>query len=186
MVHSDQKWFDDIYTSTISSVRRYVLCLYRAFPWFPYDPDDIIQEVYLCLYDKKDEIYDAGGIKPWLIKVAQNKTLTVGRKHIDRMNIINDYADTERIENTAAKEIFDFKKYMEICENEIGKDNLETFQRYYIDKEDIGKIARENGVSIPVMRMRFHRWKKYCARAIKATAWLDLIIVVGMFIHKRS
>ena len=56
MSEKDRRWFDEIYKATAPSVRRYAMSLHRAFPWLLDDPEDIVQEVYLCLYEKRDKI----------------------------------------------------------------------------------------------------------------------------------
>lgn len=189
MGQNDQKWFDDVYIATVPAVRRYVLSLFRAFPWLPYDPDDIIQEAYLCLYESRDEIYDISGLKPWLIRAARNKTLDIGREYVKRFKVIDGFADigdeTLNILSAADSDAFDFSYYMELCEQRIGKRNLEILQRYYVDKESIKKIAKEEGVSVPIMHVRFQRWKKYCAQIIRSTIWTDLILIVGVVLHKN-
>lgn len=188
MGQDDQKWFDEVFVATVPAVRRYILSLYRAFPWLPYDPDDIIQEVYLCLYEKRKEVYDPSGLKPWLIRVARNKTFDAGREYVKKLKVIDGFADTESeaLKSIPGVEKFDFSAYMKLCERKIGKRNLENLQRYYVDKEPIGRIAREEGVSVPVMRVRFQRWRKYCARAIRSTIWMDSILIIGLVIHRNG
>lgn len=104
--------------------------------------------------------------------------------------MIDGFADiddeTLNILSAVDSDTFDFRYYIELCERKIGKRNLEILQRYYVDKEPIKKIAREEGVSVPILRVRFQRWKKYCAQVIRSTIWTDLILIVGIALHKNS
>lgn len=190
MVQEDQKWFDEVYISTAPMVRRYVLSLFRAFPWLPYDPDDIIQEVYICLYEKRNQIYDPSGLKPWLIKVAQNKTYAVGREYARKHRAIHSLDDVQEEAQAILSAMdfhpCDFQMYLRLCEQRIGKRKLEILLRHYVDEEPIQKIAREEGVATPVLRMRFQRWRRYCAQVIRSTLWADLILLISGAIHKNG
>ena len=190
MGQDDQKWFDEVFIATAPMVRRYILSLYRAFPWLPYDPDDIIQEVYFCLYEKRKKIYDPSGLKSWLIKTTQNKAFDVGRDYAKRYKIIDRFVEVESRKGesniVAGVPVYNFGLYMELCEQKIGKKNMEMLQRYYVDKESIKIIAKEAGVAVPIMRMRFHRWKKYCAQIIRSVIRADLMLIIGIAIYKNS
>ena len=186
MGSDDQKWFDEVFVSTAPAVRRYILSIYLMFPWLPYDPDDIIQEVYLCLYEKREEIYDLDGLHKWLIKTAQFKTLDAGRDYAKRSRIIDHFLgiDSLKVERATITNIqkYDLKQYLELCEQRIGKENLEYLQRYYVDKESIHTIARDAGVTVPVMRTCFHRWRKYCANLLRDIMKTDLMLILIMIL----
>lgn len=186
MTEKDKGWFDEIYISTAPKIRRYAMSLYRAFPWLLDDPDDIVQEVYLCLYEKRDEINDTTNISAWLIKTAQNKTFDSYRQYQKRTKMIDDFADLDKIamEKAQGEEVISLDTYIKLCEERIGKKNFEILRAHYIDKKPVKELAKEQGVAVTTMRVRIHRWKKYCVEVIKTIARSELMVIVGLLIRK--
>lgn len=185
MSEKDRRWFDEIYKATAPSVRRYAMSLHRAFPWLLDDPEDIVQEVYLCLYEKRDKIYDPSKISAWLLRTTLNKTFSSHKKYQFRKNAV-DYNDEYIHDSLPQKENdINLETYTKLCEKRIGKKNFELLQAYYIDKKPLDELAQKEGVAVGTMRVRMHRWRKRCAQVIRSIAWSELLLLVSLISGKR-
>lgn len=188
MGQSDQRWFDEIYVKYAPLVLRHAKSLYRSFPWLPNDPEDIVQEVFMCLYENREKIYDPEGISYWLMRVTQNKAFDYEDEQKRRSRLIDDYASIDRAANVAEKddmEALDLEYYIELCEKRIGKKNFEIMQAYYTDREESKKIAEREGMSPGALRVQIHRWRKACAEVIKKAAGAEMILLVYLLVGKR-
>lgn len=183
MGSSDQKWFEDVYEKYAPAVLRYAKGLYRCFPWLPNDPEDIVQEVFLCLYENRDSIYDLGGISAWLLKVARNKAYDYEDEQKRRARIIDDYASIDKAADTAAMNEIDepdYEYYIKLCEDKIGSKNFEIMRKCSMNRGEIAKIAAKEGIKEGTLRVQIHRWRKTCAEVIKNAAWAELILLISL------
>jgi len=107
-----------------------------------YTAEDIVQEVFLTLWNKREELDFEESIKPYLYKLTYNKSI----------NYINSFAVRQRIENS---EDIDFKLSMEISDGDpyetlLLKDITELIDTY-IDtfppqRKKVFLLSRKDGL----------------------------------------
>ena len=187
-ITDSQAWFDKMYTALLPNVHRYVKSLYRIFPWLPDSVDDTVQEVFLCLYEQREKIYNSEKLERWLLKVARNKAFEQCRNYKKHITVFNDFAsvDVENLQDIHTDdEHEDLRDYIKLCEARIGEVNFRKLQAYYLEQCSIEQLASEENVSIETMRVKIHRWRKRCAAALKKVIRLNLFLAIILFSIKN-
>ena len=72
----DKAAFEELYQGTCRSV--YFTC--RGFLKDEHEAQDVTQEVYLTVLEQLGTLEDAGKFKPWLYRIAANKSIKRLRK----------------------------------------------------------------------------------------------------------
>lgn len=105
--------FNNIYDKTYNNVLKFIVCECSNIN----DVNDIVQEVYLDVYKKIDDIDDVLNIEAYLIGIAKNKikkhysllyrfkTLSLNNENINEDEFINNIPSDINIESVVIKDI---------------------------------------------------------------------------------
>lgn len=130
--------------------------------------DDIVQETFIRLYNKSEQIYEQGNIKSWLVTTARNLCLDQIRK--DKLeNKFNEQElqDEHRHEKTSHK-LATFATESEIHELELTligdlidkvtlETNDDTFSLFYRDGLSAKEIASRKNAPVSTVTNRLSR-----------------------------
>lgn len=103
--------------------------------------DDLVQNIFLKLFEHLDSIKNRDSIKFWIYTTARNEVYSYFRKKkIDTAKFINeDTADVEKISNENIEYQFELKEMKKLILNELG--NIS------IDQKEIFLLKEYGGLS---------------------------------------
>lgn len=191
--HSDA-WFEEIYQETAPVLMRCARAFVRVQPALKDEIDDLIQETYIRMYNKRAELQNHEAIIKWLVVTLRNLTsnrLRVQKtrnKHIaweiDQDNIFDNVFADARQQVEAALDNDDLELLHRIA-GHIGDDKLELLQQYYLDKVPLKELAEREGISPEAMKMRISRLRKKCTEVLFILLLLETLLLRG-YIHKED
>ena len=88
---------------------KYMDTIYRvAYSWVknPHDANDVTQDVLIQLYKTTKEFESDSHLKNWLIKVTVNQCKMIFRSPWNRMEDVNEYAETLGFEDESYMDLF--------------------------------------------------------------------------------
>ena len=163
-----QVWFEQVY-------RQYADFLFRVGRRFqgPGEGEDalldLIQEVFLVLWDRREELMSHPNIGGWLVEAlkfrirgARNKLTRRALRHAysldeeDAAPIADDDITPEQYAATRA--------HFDAIRELLGEENAELFLAYVLDGRSAHELALARGVSDSCIFMRIARIKKRLAR----------------------
>lgn len=189
-----EMWFEEIYRETAPAVRRCARAFTRMHPALQDEMDDLVQETYIRMYKKYEELQNHEAVIKWLIvtlrnlfsnrvRVQQTKNRYVVWE-IDRSKVFdNTFADV-CAQVDAAIENEDMELLRKIS-NHIGEEKLELLQQYYLDKIPLKELADREGISPEAMKMRISRLRKKCSEILMIILLLEALLFRG-YIHIRD
>jgi len=144
--------FSQIYSSHKKPVYHYALKMVRS----SMTAEDIVQNVFLKLFEKMDSIKDFGSIRFWLLKTARNEVYGYFRKEKNHKEETLDENKESLIESNLSNEIEE-KEINEIVRNEI--DLLPTELREIFILREYSELSYEEisqmiGVSKEIVKSR--------------------------------
>lgn len=106
--------------------------------------DDIVQDVFIKLYQNLDSIQNKQSIQFWLFKSARNELYTIFRntKLKKLYNESEDYAEIEIEDTNSLVDEFDFKELNKMVMDELNKMNPDQ-KEIFIMKEYSGLSYKE-------------------------------------------
>lgn len=184
-------WFDEIYRETAPVLQRCARAFVRVHPALRDEIDDFIQETYIRMYNKYEDLQNHEAVNRWLVVTLKNLVSNRYRvqqtrdKHIgweiDRDSAFdNVFADArEKVEEAIDNE--DLELLHRIAMH-IGEDKLELLQLYYLDKVPLKELAEREGISPEAMKMRISRLRKKCTEVLLIILLLEALLMRG-YIH---
>jgi len=140
--------FERLYLACRSAILRYV---YYRLPSKD-DGDDVLQEVVLAAYLKRDEIRNPDNFKFWLLKIARNKCNDFYRNLAKRNEIPLD--DTVHFLVSRSRSGITFKRSVrQTISNLAGKDK-QMLYLYYFEKKSQSEIAEILNIPVGTVKSR--------------------------------
>ena len=139
----DKAAFEELYQATSRSV--YFTCL--GLLKDEHEAQDITQDVYLAAFEQLGSLEDAGKFKPWLYRVAANKSINYLKKKQPALS------DDEQLEDLETEENENFlpeeyalnadkrKLVLEITRKVCTDVQYQTILLYYFDELSVAEIA---------------------------------------------
>ncbi len=150
----------------------------------PQVAEDITQETFLLLMQKKDSLTDQN-ICAWLINVANNKLHEWFRKKSLEMNCVSIYdvnvssVDEFAIDEPSEEEAFDAiqQKIMSI----LNEKEKQLFIKLYFEKKSVDLIRQELDLSDDAFRARKSRMTRKIKASLDHTRFLILVMSFKLF-----
>ncbi|MBI2055997.1 MAG: sigma-70 family RNA polymerase sigma factor [Candidatus Sungbacteria bacterium] len=130
------------------------------------EAEDIVQEAFVKIYKNADKFVKMEGIefKSWAYKVAINTAITHYRKLKRGEVLSDDPAMFQRGEEEPGEMRIAFaadaKASVEAVLQEMPAHLQSVLRRYYLEDKSYQKIAEEENISIPTLKMRLFRAKR--------------------------
>ena len=131
---------------------------------------DVLQDTYLTAFQKLDQLKNADSFRPWIKRIAHNKTLNALRDRKSSKMIFLVSPDTEeaikikddRIENMPEEKIDQqetqrlIKEILEV----LPEDQRAVIGMYYFDQLSVDEIAKELGCGANTVKSRLYYGRK--------------------------
>lgn len=135
---------------------------------------DIVQQVFLIAYEKKDIVAKHENQVGFLYQTAKNlifscwrKTEKEKTKQLEEESIVTEEKDIlEFLIKKKDKEI-DVTKYIDVVLSQLEENKRRLYQEYYIEHLSMKEIAKREQLRETTVRMRFVRLRKEIKRIIK-------------------
>ena len=146
----DTETFEQLYAACYSAVQRF--CYYKLPS--KTDGDDILQEVALAAWSRRESIRNADAFKPWILQIAANKIRDFYRKRAKQFDVpldeINELVLTDsRYGVTVEESVRDTLDALGETENKI-------LTMAYLQNIPQAEIARRLGIPIGTVKSRLH------------------------------
>ena len=163
-----QEWFSQVY-------RQYADFLFRVGRRFqsPGENEDIlldlIQEVFLVLWDRREELMHHPNVGGWLVEALKFR-IRGSRSKMTRRALHHAYSlDEDDAAPIADSDITPeqyaaTRQHIDAIRALLGDENAELFLAYVLDGRSAHELAQERGVSDSCIFMRIARIKKRLAR----------------------
>ena len=163
-----QEWFEQVY-------RQYADFLFRVGRRFqgPGEGEDalldLIQEVFLVLWDRREELMAHPNVGGWLVEALKFR-IRGARTKLNRRALRHAYSldeeDAAPIADTdvTPEQYAAMRQHIDAIRELLGEENAELFLAYVLDGRSAHELALERGVSDSCIWMRIARIKKRLAR----------------------
>lgn len=129
---------------------------------------DIVQDVFLYLWTKKNVLNCPDNLKAYLVKVVHNKCVDVIRKNISTRDYRQQYiwvADTTI--NITAIENKELRQQLTDAIEMITPASRQAFEELYIHHKSLREIADEVGINVQSVKNHIHRALKILRENLK-------------------
>lgn len=152
-------WFERAFEDTKKIVLQAGRRAVRRYPMLREDLDDLIQDTYLELYRKSDQLRAHPNLAGWLVETLNRKAKNRARKRMRELS--------RRISMDSPSISFEPDDDLRgAIANELGADALSLLEAHYIGGVPIEALANARGTTAAAIKMRFHRWKKRLQKII--------------------
>ena len=164
----ERQWFEQVY-------RQYADLLFRVgrrlqTPGESEDAlTDLIQEVFLLLWDRREELMRHPNIGGWLVEAikfrvrgARNKMTRRGLRHAYSL----DEEDAAPIADSgeSPEQAAELAQHLDAIRELLGEDSAELFIAYVLEGRSAHELAEQRGVSDSCIAMRILRLKRKLAQ----------------------
>ena len=146
--------FERLYLACRSAILRYV---YYRLPSKD-DGDDVLQEVVLAAYLKRDEIRNPDNFKFWLLKIARNKCHDFYRTLAKRNEIPLD--DTVHFVVSRSRSGITFKRSVRQTISSLADKDKQMLYLYYFEKKSQNEIAEMLDIPVGTVKSRLYMAKQ--------------------------
>lgn len=149
-------YFRIIYDQTYNELLNYVSKLYH------YDPmmvEDILQETYLVLYKKLEQVLEHENPVGWLKTTAKFVTYHA----LEKKDIVQEILNCHEIDFVQCME--GLNEYGELSMF-LSEKELQLVSQYYVDGYSLDELAKAYQISKSAMKMRIHRVVKKIKRSM--------------------
>lgn len=176
LINGDLIAFKEIYQSYYSPVKRNIL----KFVQQEADAEDILQEVFIALWNKKENLDKNGHIGNWLFAVSYNRSMRFIKQRLKIANLSTDAMEGHyTVESDGAGILDEEKFYVEkinLLKNAINllpEQKRKAFELYNVRGYNYTKIAEEMGLSEKTVRQYVKLANSFLRRTvqIKKTEW---------------
>ncbi len=170
--------FDDIhYISRIRNgevnafvyiVRRYQRMIYTIVAKIVNnntDAEDIVQEIFIKVYQSLDKFRGDAGFSTWLYRIAYNTAITEIRKsnkiismNDNDLNIISDTEIDNSIEDISSEERL---QYLDQVLKKLPADDAMLISMFYLNEYSIQDICTITGLGLSNVKVKLHRIRKF-------------------------
>lgn len=163
-----QEWFEQVY-------RQYADLLFRVGRRFqsPGESDDVlldlIQEIFLLLWERRDSLMTHPNIGGWLVEALKLR-IRGTRAKVSRRALRHAYSldedDAAPIADAdpTPEQVAQMRSHLDAIVKLLGEENAKLFIDYVMNGKSAGELAQELGVSDSCIWMRVARMKKKLAR----------------------
>ncbi len=163
----DEQWLHEIYLAHYKRLYTIGRLFAGREPVHTQAVEDMVQEAFLVLWNKRDKLFMHPNIGGWLVETMRGQMLNYLRKkkrHNARLAFSLDEEDTEpRVASTAfelPEDALMQKENLETLKTLLGDENAGLFYSYCVENQGSGEIAKAYGLSESCVRMRVMRLKK--------------------------
>lgn len=183
--NGDRKAFSLLYSTYLNNIYRYVfsICYDKV------TSEEIVQELFLKLWEGRQDLTKVVSIKPYLYKSAKNLLLNYikkGEVEAKVMSVIKTNAQTER--NTTDDEIV-FDEYYKITQNAIGllpEKRKQIFKLRLDDDMSLDDIAATLSISKSVVKKQLYKGVGFVRKYLYKHGEI-VILLLGLFgVIKKS
>jgi RNA polymerase sigma factor (sigma-70 family) len=146
--------FERLYLACRSAITRYV---YYRLPSKD-DGDDVLQDVLLTAYLKRDEIKNPDNFKFWLLKIARNKCNDFYRNLAKRNEIPLD--DTVHFVVSRSRSGITFKRSVRQTISNLADKDKQMLYLYYFEKKSQSEIAEMLNIPVGTVKSRLYMAKQ--------------------------
>lgn len=151
----DEKAFDLLYYKYHAPIYRNILKLVKNDE----PAKDILQEVFVCLWEKRSTINAAQPIANWLFVVSFNKSLTYIKKNANALVIFEEVIADISEDNTEPFITEEKLAFIEAVINKLSPQKKRVLELCKIERKTYDEAAKEMGISR-------HTVKEYLTEAI--------------------
>ncbi|WP_447642736.1 MULTISPECIES: RNA polymerase sigma factor [Chitinophagaceae] len=176
LINGDLIAFKEIYQSYYSPVKRNIL----KFVQQEADAEDILQEVFIALWNKKENLDKNGHIGNWLFAVSYNRSMRFIKQRLKIANLSTDAMEGHYTVESDGVGILDEEKFyvekINLLKNAINllpEQKRKAFELYNVRGYNYTKIAEEMGLSEKTVRQYVKLANSFLRRTvqIKKTEW---------------
>lgn len=151
--------FDQIYQANVG----FLLHIAKSFRLSDEQAEEIVQEVFLKFYEKKDEI-PSDRIRPYLAVMTKNLCLDhYRREKVRKTDAVDTFEDKDQLsplwqgDRSRGRLLHSvYQAVMEIADD----DSTQEFRKYYLEGKTLVHIAKEQGEPKGTIQARVHRTRK--------------------------
>jgi RNA polymerase sigma-70 factor, ECF subfamily len=174
IIDGDKSALRELYARHRDSLTRFLTRLTRK----PTLAEEIINEVFLVVWQRADEFKGHSRVSTWLIGIARHKAMSAFRRHRE-VQLDHDFAMTiEDPSDNAAVEMDkqDRRKVLEQCLALLPAAQREVIDLFYFQDEPIQAVAERTGVPLSTVKTRMFYARTRMAELLKEAgvdrAWL--------------
>ncbi len=183
----DEKWLHEIYLEHYKRLHTIGRLFVGREPVHTQAVEDMAQEAFLLLWNKRDKLSAHPNIGGWLVETMRGLMLNYLRKQKRRNAYLAFSLDEEagepRVASTAFEQPEDMlvqKENLETLKTLLGDENAALFYAYCVEKKGSREIAGAFGLSESCVRMRVLRLRK----TILANRDLFMAIIALLLVTK--
>ncbi|MFA6702619.1 MAG: RNA polymerase sigma-70 factor [Dysgonamonadaceae bacterium] len=132
--------------------------------------EEIVQDIFICLWEKKEEINIESSVKSYLLRASKNKSLNYLRNEKTKLNIYNKLANLNNSIAEMPDSIMNANQLREVINNAIDSLPERCRETYILGKEkDLSykEIAEELGVSVKTVEAQMGKALKRLREELK-------------------
>ncbi len=163
----DEQWLHEIYLARYKQLYAIGRLFVGREPMHTQAVEDMVQEAFLILWNKRDKLYTHPNIGGWLVETMRGLMLNYLRKRKRRNVHLAFSLDEEGAEprvNAAAFELPEDalmqRENLETLKTLLGEENAALFYSYCVENKSAVEIAKAFGLGESCVRMRVMRLKK--------------------------
>lgn len=176
-----REWYCKVYIETFPTVERAGrrLLAHFCYALIP-ELDDLIQDVYLVMYKKREKLVDHENITGWLIVALKYVILKRMRAWARRRDAVEKLKF--QVEAVSRDLNFDDQEEMNILRAALGEENYELLKAYHVDGVPVEELAARVGKSVGAVHTRLSRLRKRCNDILSGSG-LKTMIALWMAMH---
>ena len=163
----DEQWLHAIYCANYKRLYAIGRLFAGSSPQHAQVVEDMVQEAFLLLFDKREKLYTHPNIGGWLVETMRGLMLNHLRKQKRRGAHLAFSLDEEGAGRSVASDAFyapedalTHKENLETLKTLLGEENAALFLSYCVENKSAKEIAKAWGLSEGCVRMRVMRLKK--------------------------
>ena len=163
----DEQWLHEIYLAHYKRLHTIGRLFLGREPMHTPAVEDMVQEAFLILWNKKDKLFTHPNIGGWLVETMRALMLNYFKKQKRRNTRLAFSLDEADREPPVASHAFKApedallqKENLETLKTLLGAENAALFYSYCAENKSAGEVAKAFGLSESCVRMRVMRLKK--------------------------
>src|SRR5690625_3404816 len=147
---------------------------------------DAVQDVFVKLWKKRDELDESYSIKSFLFTMLKNHVLNMIRDKKNHRKILNDlkYTDAHTSDSNPTEDKIIYAEYINFLKKALKKlspAERKVFQMRSFEGLSNAEIAEQNEVSIHTVKTQYYLSSKFVRNYLKKHADLFIVILISLF-----
>ena len=174
--------FDKIYKKYSNRLYLFVFGILKSQK----DAEDIIQEVFIKVWDKRGKINEYMSFQSFLFTIAHNTTISLIRKKIKETDFVSQIKSIQISEEKASNETeIEYKELKERLENTVSKLPQRQQQVYSLSRNEelsYKEIAKKLNISVNTVENHMVKALKFVREKMSSTSYLSAMFY-ALFIN---